>query len=56
MLYLAVFETNANVLMRIVVPKLVREVVVRVLALVVYLVYAFKLLSLDGFVIAFCSV
>ena len=56
MLYMAVFETNANVLMRIVVPKLVREVVVRVLALVVYLVYAFKLLSLDGFVIAFCSV
>jgi O-antigen/teichoic acid export membrane protein len=53
---MAVFETNANVLMRIVVPKLVREVVVRVLALVVYLVYAFKLLSLDGFVIAFCSV
>ena len=41
MLYLAVFETNANVLMRIVVPKLVREVIVRVLLLAVYLVYAF---------------
>lgn len=56
MLYLAVFETNANVLMRIVVPKLVREVIVRVLLLAVYLVYAFKLLNLDGFIIAFCSV
>lgn len=56
MLYMAVFETNANVLMRIVVPKLVREVIVRVLLLAVYLIYAFKLLSLDGFVIAFCSV
>ena len=56
MLYMAVFETNANVLMRIVVPKLVREVIVRILLLIVYLSYAFKLLSLDGFVIAFCSV
>ena len=56
MLYMAVFETNANVLMRIVLPKLVREVIVRILLLIVYLSYAFKLLSLDGFVIAFCSV
>jgi len=56
MLYMAVFETNANVLMRIVVPKLVREVIVRVLSLAVYLMYAFKLVSLDGFVIALCSV
>jgi O-antigen/teichoic acid export membrane protein len=56
MLYMAVFETNSIVLLRIVVPKLIREVGVRVLTLVVYLLYAFDILSIDGFVIAFCSV
>lgn len=56
LLYMGVFDTNANLLMRIVVPKFIREVVVRVLSLVVYLLYAFDVLSLDGFVLAFCSV
>ena len=56
MLYQTIFEVNANVLMRIVVPKLVREVLIRVLLLVVYLLFAFKLLSIDGFVVAICAV
>jgi O-antigen/teichoic acid export membrane protein len=56
MLYMAVFETNSIVLLRIVVPKLIREVVLRVMTLAVYLLYAFHFLSIDGFVIAFCSV
>lgn len=56
MLYMAVFETNANVLLRIVVPKFIREIVVRLLALIVYLLYAFKVIDLDGFVISFCSI
>lgn len=56
MLYMTIFETNANVLMRIVVPKLVREVIVRVLLLISYLLYAFKVLDIDGFVIVFCSI
>ncbi len=42
--------------MRIVVPKFVREVVVRVLLLASYLLYAFKVLDIDGFVAAFCSI
>lgn len=50
MLYQSVFETNANVLMRIVVPRAVREIGVRVGLLAVYLLYAFRVLSLDGFV------
>ena len=54
MLYQAIFESNANVLMRIVVPRMVREVIVRIGLLVLYLLYAFHILSLDGFVIGLC--
>lgn len=54
LLYISVFETNSNVLYRIVVPKLIREVVIRLMLIVVYLLYAFRVLSLDGFIIAFC--
>lgn len=52
MLYQTILETNANALMRIVVPRAVREVGVRVGMLVAYLLYAFRVLSMDGFVIA----
>lgn len=55
-LYMRVFETNSNLLMRIAVPNFIREVLVRVLTLAVYLLYAFKIVSLDGFVILFCGV
>ncbi len=56
MLYQTIFETNANVLMNIVVPRAVRELLIRVLLLVVYLLYALHVLSMDGFVIALCAV
>lgn len=54
MMYLLVFETNSNLLMRIVVPKFIREVGVRLMTLVVYLLYAFDVINLDGMVIALC--
>lgn len=54
MLYQSVFEANSNVLMRIVVPKMVREVGVRVGLLAVYLLYGFHVITLDGLVIGFC--
>jgi len=54
MLYQSVFEANANVLMRIVVPKLVREVGVRLGLLIVYLLFGYHIISLDGLVIGFC--
>ena len=54
MLYISVFETNSNLLMRIVVPRFIREVGLRVLTLVIYLLYGFHVLSLTGMVIAFC--
>ena len=50
MLYQAVFETNANVRMHIVVPRAVRELLTRIGLLIVYLLYAFGILSMDGFV------
>ncbi|MCQ2333687.1 MAG: oligosaccharide flippase family protein [Paludibacteraceae bacterium] len=54
MLYQTIFETSASVLMHIVVPRFVREVVLRVGLLIIYLCYAFHWLSIDGFVLALC--
>lgn len=54
MMYLLVFETDSNLLMRIVVPKFIREVGIRIMTLVVYLLYAFDVISLDGMVVALC--
>ena len=54
-LYMTVFETNASVLLHIAVPKFVREVVIRLLNLAAYLLYGHHVISLDLFVILFCS-
>ncbi|MBO4503540.1 MAG: lipopolysaccharide biosynthesis protein [Bacteroidales bacterium] len=54
MLYQSVFEANANVLMRIVVPKFVREVGVRVGLLIIYLLFGYHYIDLDGLVVGFC--
>ena len=54
MLYLAVFETNSNLLLRIVLPKFVREVGLRIGTLVIYLLYFYKKIDFDGVIVAFC--
>ena len=54
MTYLLVFETNSNLLMRIVIPKFIREVGIRLMTLVVYLLYAFDVINLYGMVISLC--
>lgn len=54
MLYQSVFEANSNVLMRIVVPKFVREVGVRAGLLVTYLLFGYHYIDLDGLVVGFC--
>lgn len=56
MLYQAVFEVCCNVRMKIVVPRAVKELITRVLLLAVYLMYAFRWISMDGFVLAICLV
>ena len=54
MMYMTVFETNANILMRIVVPKMVREVGIRIFTLVDYILYITKVIDLDCMVIGLC--
>lgn len=54
-LYMTVFETNASVLLHIALPKFVHEVVIRLLNLAAYLLYGHRVISLDAFVLLFCS-
>ena len=54
LLYITVFETNSNLLLRIVLPKFVREVGLRVATLVVYLLYYYGVIGFDGVIIGFC--
>ena len=54
MLYLSVFETNSNLLLRIVLPKFVREVGLRVGTLAIYLFYYYKVIDFDGVIVSFC--
>ena len=54
MLYQAICESTCNVLMHIVVPRAVRELIVRVGLLTIYLLYAFRIVSIDGLVIGIC--
>lgn len=54
MLYLVVFETNSNLLMRIVFPRFIREVGIRVFTLADYILYITGIISLDGMVVGLC--
>ena len=54
MLYQTICESTCNVLMHIVVPRAVRELIVRIGLLAIYLLYAFRIISLDGLVIGLC--
>ena len=54
-LYMLVFETNSILLMRLSVPKAVREVGVKLMNLVSYLLYGYGVVSLDVFVWLFCG-
>ena len=54
LLYISVFETNSNLLLRIVLPKFVREVGLRVGTLVIYLLFYYKFIDFDGVIFAFC--
>lgn len=56
MLYMSVCDTNANILMRIAVPKFIREVGIRIGMLVLYILYALDLFPIKGFVIGLCLV
>ena len=51
--YWMTFEAYSNQKMRIAIPKFIREVLVRLILIAVYLSYAFKLISLDVFIACF---
>ena len=56
LMYWTLFETYSNIKMRIAVPKLIREVGVRILLLAIYLAYGLKLLTLTQLVTCAISV
>ena len=51
--YQQVFETYSYVLMRIVVPRIVREILVRVITVAIFLSYAFRIIDLDMMIYLF---
>jgi O-antigen/teichoic acid export membrane protein len=51
--YLVIFETYSSVLMRIVVPRFVREILIRILTVGIFLLYAFRFITLDGMIYLF---
>jgi len=54
--YWNTFESYSNVNMRIVGPRAVREVAVRVFLLLVYVLYGFHVISRDGFIASFVGI
>ena len=56
LVYWTVMETWCTLNLRIVMPKLIREVIVRLLLVVVYLLYGFRLIQLNGLVYGFICV
>ncbi len=56
MMYTTVFETNASVLLRITIPKIVREVGIRVFNLAAYILYGTGVINFTLFVWIFCGI
>lgn len=56
LLYWMVFEIYSSLLLRIAVPKLIREIILRLLLIIIYLLYAFDIVSIDGFIAGYISV
>ncbi len=56
MVYMIVFENYAAILLRIVVPKIIREVIVRVLTIVLFVMFYFGFISMNLFVGLFIAI
>lgn len=56
LVFWVVLETYSNLLMRIVIPKFIREIGVRVMLLAIYLLYAFHYVNLNGLVSGYIAV
>lgn len=55
LLYWVVFECYASILLRIAIPKFIREVGLRVLLLILYLLYGFEIIDLNGLIAGFIA-
>ena len=54
--YWGVFETYSSILLRVAVPKFIREILLRALIIVVYMLYALGFIGMNGFIAAFIMV
>ena len=54
--YWLIFETYAQLQLRIAIPKFIREIGLRVFLLVLYLLYGFNILDLNGLVLGYIGV
>ncbi|MEI8205186.1 MAG: polysaccharide biosynthesis C-terminal domain-containing protein, partial [Bacteroidota bacterium] len=54
--YLAISENYASLLLRIVVPKIIREVIIRVLTVVLFVMFYFGFMSMNMFIGLFISI
>lgn len=56
LLYWNVFDTYSSLLRRIAIPKIIREILVKILLAGVYFIYAFEWVDLDGFIACYIAV
>jgi O-antigen/teichoic acid export membrane protein len=55
-MYITIYETYSSLLQRIVFPKLIKEILVRILTLFIIGLFYFKIISLNQFVFLFVSI
>jgi len=55
-MYISIFETYSSLLQRIVVPKLIREIVVRILTIIAIALFFFKIITLYQFIFLFTCI
>lgn len=56
LLYSTIFETYSTVLMRIAVPKIIKEIFLRLLLMIAYILYGFRLIGLNEFIACFVGI
>jgi O-antigen/teichoic acid export membrane protein len=55
-MYTTIFESYSSMLLRIVIPKLFREILVRILTIVIIILFFFKFINLNEFVFCFVAI
>jgi O-antigen/teichoic acid export membrane protein len=55
-MYITIYESYASILQRIVIPKIIKEILVRVLTVVVIVLFFLRLINLDTFVLLFVCI